>query len=144
MALTQLQNFPPSFHQMSVFHSLCLKLFCSAIFNQWAHMKIHTHVSTLWFHIFTINQFSAAILSHCVPVVWIKCVAFQSWDGHSCHCTTRPLFVSSADGTFKMLMPEMYCRALQKYFKVRRKEAKGTDAEQVLKEVRDGVKRHQN
>lgn len=43
--------------------------------------------------------------------------------------------VSSADGTFKMLMPEMYCRALQKYFKVRRKEAKGTDAEQVLKEV---------
>lgn len=39
-----------------------------------------------------------------------------------------------------ILMPDMYCRALQKYFKVRRKEAKGTDAEQVLKEVQDGVK----
>lgn len=53
-------------------------------------------------------------------------------------------FVSSADGTFKMLMPEMYCGALQKYFKVRSKEAKWTDAEQVLKEVRGGVKQHQN
>lgn len=34
----------------------------------------------------------------------------------------------------------MYCTALQKYVRVRRKEAKGTDAEQVLKEVWDGVK----
>lgn len=68
--------------------------------------------------------------SHCVLVV--------EWS--LSHCTTLSPFVSSADGTFKMLMPNMYCKALQKYFKVRRKEAKGTDAEQVLKEVRDGVK----
>lgn len=42
------------------------------------------------------------------------------------------------------MKPEMYCRALQKYFKVRRKEAKVPDAEQVPKEVQDNIKQHQN
>lgn len=50
-------------------------------------------------------------------------------------------FISSAGGTFKMLMPEMYYRVLQK---VREKKAKGTDAEQLLKEVQDGKKQNQN
>lgn len=40
-----------------------------------------------------------------------------------------------------MLMPEMYYRVLQK---VREKKAKGTDAEQLLKEVQDGKKQNQN
>lgn len=34
-----------------------------------------------------------------------------------------------------MLKPEMHCRVMQKYFKVRRKEAYVPDAEQVPKEV---------
>lgn len=69
-----------------------------------------------------------------------KPVVFLLQNGHFYRRTAESPFVSSADGTLKMLMPNLYCKALQKYFKVRRKEAKGTDAEQVLKEVRDGVK----
>lgn len=61
-------------------------------------------------------------------------------------CTTLPLFLLvSADGTFKMLMPEMYCRGTAEIFSKsggRRRE--GTGAEQLLKETRDGVKQHQN
>lgn len=72
--------------------------------------------------------------------VRIKHVLFLLQNGHFYHCTVESPFVTFADGTLKMLMPNLYCKALQKYFKVRRKEAKGTDAEQVLKEVRDGVK----
>lgn len=75
-----------------------------------------------------------------MPDVWIKRVVFKLWSGHFYHCTTQSPFVSSSDGTFKMLMPNTYCKAVHEYFKVRSKEEKGTDAEQVLKEVQDGVK----
>lgn len=81
-------------------------------------------------------MFCGNSLSHSLlPLAWIKY-------GMDIPCNAPPsqFFVSSAEVTTKMLMPDVCCGALQKYFKVSRKEAKGTDAEQVLKEVQDGVK----
>lgn len=118
----------------------------------WEQEQTHMTITKfgLWFHIFTIKRFLKLLLfslqlwfariSSCLCACCLNqtcCLLVVGW---SLLTLTTAILPSSACGTLKMVVPNKYCRAAKKAFALRKKEAKGTDAEQILKEVRGGVK----